>query len=97
MRTKRSGRSSVAIRRNSDVSFDEDTHTIQDLIDHCEAYFIDRAIMSPGFSLTPSLVRCLEQYSIPLCSEIELGWSRFKGKQSQLRAPTERVVRLNDC
>ncbi|HBO88158.1 MAG TPA: UDP-N-acetylmuramoyl-L-alanine--D-glutamate ligase [Verrucomicrobia bacterium] len=60
--------------------FDEQTHTIQNLEDHCEVSVIDQAIISPGFSLTHPWCDVLRQYSIPLCSEIELGWSRFKGK-----------------
>ena len=79
----RSGLAAEALLQSEGIAtslFDEDTHTIQDLIDHCEAYVIDRAIMSPGFSLTHPWCDVLQRYSIPLCSEIELGWSRFKGK-----------------
>ena len=79
----RSGLAAEALLQSEGIPtslFDEQTHTIQDLIDHCEGSVIDRAIMSPGFSLTHPWCDVLRQYSIPLCSEIELGWSRFKGK-----------------
>ena len=79
----RSGLAAEALLQSEGIAtslFDENTHTIQDLIDHCEASVIDRAIMSPGFSLTHPWCDVLQRYSIPLCSEIELGWSRFKGK-----------------
>ena len=79
----RSGLAAEALLQSEGIPtslFDEQTHTIQDLIDHCEGSVIARAIMSPGFSLTHPWCDVLRQYSIPLCSEIELGWSRFKGK-----------------
>jgi UDP-N-acetylmuramoylalanine--D-glutamate ligase len=79
----RSGLAAEALLQSEKIMasvFDEQTHTIQDLKDHCEENVIDQAIVSPGFSLTHPWCDVLRQFSIPLCSELELGWSRFKGK-----------------
>ena len=79
----RSGLAAEALLQSEGILtfiFDEKTNTVQDLKDHCEASVIDRAIISPGFSLNHPWCDVLRQYSIPLCSEIELGWSRFQGK-----------------
>lgn len=79
----RSGLAAEALLQSEGITtsiFDEQTHTIQDLIEYCETHVIDQAIVSPGFALTHPWCDVLRQFSIPLCSELELGWSRFKGK-----------------
>ncbi len=39
----------------------------------------DLAVVSPGVPLESPWIRTLQERGIPLCSEIELGWSRFRG------------------
>ena len=79
----RSGLAAEALLQSEGVPtslFDEQTHTIEDLIDHCEIC-IDRAIMSPGFSTHP-WCDVLRQYSIPPVLKSRDG---LAGKLSQLR------------
>ena len=80
------GKSGIAAQRLlqkegvTTVLLDEKTHTIDDLLHYLNISNFTQAIISPGFPVDHPWINLINKFSIPLLSELELGWSRFKGR-----------------
>lgn len=59
---------------------DEKTPGLSDFRFQISDFHPDTAVVSPGFALTHPWVQDLQKSSVPLISELELGWSRRKSR-----------------
>lgn len=81
-----SGRSGQAAKRllchegETVLMLSEETHSFQDLTTLLESQPFSECIISPGFALEHPWVEAIAAAGVLLRSELELGWSRHKGK-----------------
>ncbi|MEN7972646.1 MAG: UDP-N-acetylmuramoyl-L-alanine--D-glutamate ligase [Verrucomicrobiota bacterium] len=79
----RSGRAAERLLRSEDcetVVLTEESAGQAEVFQTLEEKDFDVCIVSPGFSLSNPWVRAVHEAEIPLLSELELGWSRHKGR-----------------
>jgi UDP-N-acetylmuramoylalanine--D-glutamate ligase len=57
-----------------------DTHSDAEFFQGLETADFDVCVVSPGFGLSNPWIQAVQEKGIPLLSELELGWSRHRGR-----------------
>jgi len=79
----RSGRAAEALLHaegTHTVVFTEEKNSLYELQGALIRYSFDICIVSPGFPLTHPWIKTVIEAEIPMISELELGWSRHRGR-----------------